>query len=139
MRKPFLNNLIYLIERENFDQNWKFSNKNDLLYIWRDFNKKNCDVRKYDKWNSLSHKFHPYSILTGQTMVESEGCCVLKLCRVCRIYNAQLLTLDVTKIWSSCRGIKSRLTQLSWKRKKGLWKDLWRLKASLSKWRCVGI
>ena len=40
----------------------------------------------------------------------------LKLCRVCRIYNAQLLTLDVTKIWSSCRGIKSRLTQLIWKK-----------------------
>ena len=55
----------------------------------------------------------------------------LKLCRVCRIYNAQLLTLDVTKIWSSCRGIKSRLTQLGWNRKKVLWKDLWRFKASL--------
>ena len=26
---------------------------------------------------TLSHKFHPYSILSGQIMVESDGYCVL--------------------------------------------------------------
>jgi hypothetical protein len=31
MQKPFLNNSFYLIERRIFTQNYKFSNKNDLL------------------------------------------------------------------------------------------------------------
>ena len=35
MRKPFLENLFCYI----FASNYKFSNENDLLYAWRDFNK----------------------------------------------------------------------------------------------------
>ena len=66
---------FYLIERKIFVQNYKFSNKNNLPCAWRDFEKKSlwCMINE-----TLCHTFHSYSILTGQTMVESESYCVLK-------------------------------------------------------------
>ena len=70
MRKPFLSNYSYFIERRIFAQNYKFSNKNDLLCAWRDF-KKNVDMIN----ETLSHKVHQYSILIGETMVESAIVC----------------------------------------------------------------
>jgi len=47
--KPFRENLLYFIEREIFASNCKFSNKNDLLCPWRDFNKTFCCVSTYHK------------------------------------------------------------------------------------------
>ena len=42
--KPFLENLFYFIERGIFESNCKFSNKNDILCAWRDFNKTFCGI-----------------------------------------------------------------------------------------------
>ena len=59
--QPFLENLFYFIERGIFASNCKFSNKNDLLCAWRDFNKTFCDVCKYYKRNfkpQISPIFH---------------------------------------------------------------------------------
>ena len=42
--KPFLENLFYFIARGIFASNCKFSNKNDLLCAWRDFNKTFCGI-----------------------------------------------------------------------------------------------
>ena len=47
--KPFLENLFYFIEKGIFGSNYKFSNKNDLLCAWRDFNKTFCEISKYHK------------------------------------------------------------------------------------------
>ena len=54
--KPFLENLFYFIERGIFASNCKFSNKNDLLCTWRDFNEIFCDVFKYHKQNFKAKK-----------------------------------------------------------------------------------
>ena len=71
MRKPFSIKSIYLIEKRNFDQKYKFSNKNDMVFTWRNF--KNIFSRPL-----FTIIFRPkillffvtYSILTGQTKVE---------------------------------------------------------------------
>ena len=47
--KPFWENIFYFIERGIFASNCKFSNKNDLLCIWRDFNKTFCGIFTYRK------------------------------------------------------------------------------------------
>ena len=48
--KPFWENIFYFIERGIFASNCKFSNKNDLLCAWRDFNKTFCGISTYHKW-----------------------------------------------------------------------------------------
>ena len=48
--KPFLENHFYFIERGIFASNFKFSNKNDLLCAWRDFNKTFCGISTYHHW-----------------------------------------------------------------------------------------
>ena len=45
----------------NFDQKYKFTNKNNMVIAWRNF--KNI-------FRPEMLKFHPYSILTGDTRVE---------------------------------------------------------------------
>ena len=50
----FMQEMIYLIERRNFDQKYKFSNKN--VNAWSNFQKKYCGMRI----NTLSHNFHSY-------------------------------------------------------------------------------
>ena len=69
---------IYLIERRNFYQMYKFSNKNDMVSAWRNF--KNIFSRPLFTiiFRPEMLKFHPYSILTGQTMVRYVIYCVLK-------------------------------------------------------------
>jgi hypothetical protein len=58
---PFLDSFIYFIKRRIFAQNDKFSNKNDLVSEWRDFNKKiEVYVQVHMIKDTLSHKFHPY-------------------------------------------------------------------------------
>ena len=53
--KPFSEIIFYFIERRFLSQNCKFSNKNDLLCAWMDFNNFFCDVCKtvstYNKWD----------------------------------------------------------------------------------------
>ena len=48
---PFSIKWIYLIERRNFDQKNKFSNKNDMVCAWSNFRKKSYGIFIYDKWN----------------------------------------------------------------------------------------
>ena len=43
------------------DQKYEVSEKNDMVCAWKSFQKKSCDMIK----ETLSHKFHPFSILTG--------------------------------------------------------------------------
>ena len=61
MRLPFSIKLIYLIEWRNFDQKYKFSNKNDMVSAWRNFQKNSCGISTYDNWNfnsQISSIFH---------------------------------------------------------------------------------
>ena len=44
MRQPFSIKWIHLIERRSFDQKYKFSNKNDMVSAWRNFQKKSCGI-----------------------------------------------------------------------------------------------
>ena len=44
----------------NFDQKYKFSNKNDMVCAWRNFQKKNLVAYLHMINETLSHKFHPY-------------------------------------------------------------------------------
>ena len=46
---------IYLIEKRSFDQNYIFSNKNDMVCAMRNFRKKSCGISTYDKWNFKPH------------------------------------------------------------------------------------
>ena len=78
MCKPFSIKLIYLIERRSFDQMYKFSNKNDMVCEWRNF-QNNLVAYLHMIIETLSHKFHPYSILTGQVTVEWLTYQVLKI------------------------------------------------------------
>ena len=54
----------------NFDQKYKFSNKNNMVSAWRNF--KNIFPRPLFIiiFRPEMLKFHPYSILTGDTRVE---------------------------------------------------------------------
>ena len=54
----------------NFYQKYKFSNKNDMVSAWRNF--KNIFLRPLFIiiFRPEMLKFHPYSILTGDTRVE---------------------------------------------------------------------
>ena len=54
----------------NFDQKYKFSNKNNMVSAWRNF--KNIFPRPLFIiiFRLEILKFHPYSILTGDTRVE---------------------------------------------------------------------
>ena len=49
MRKPFLYNYFYFIEKRVLAKNYKFSNNNDIVFGWIDFNKKICDEWIYHK------------------------------------------------------------------------------------------
>ena len=49
MRKTFSTKWIYLIERRSFDQKYKFSDKNDIVCAWRDFNSTFCVLSRYPK------------------------------------------------------------------------------------------
>ena len=54
MRKPFSIKRFFLIESRSFNQKYKFSNKNDTVCTWRNFQKKkSCGIFTYDKskWN----------------------------------------------------------------------------------------
>ena len=65
------------IEGRNFDQKYKFGNKNDLVSAWRNF--KNIFSRPLFTvifWPEIL-KFHPYSILTWETMIGFAIYCVL--------------------------------------------------------------
>ena len=59
---------IFLVHRKvGFCQNCKFSNKNDIFSAWRDFNI--FFVMYVHVINeTLSHKLHPYSILSTYWM-----------------------------------------------------------------------
>ena len=78
MRPPFSIKWIYLIEWKSFGQKYKFSNKNDMVSAWRNF--KNIFPRPLFIiiFRPEMLKFHPYSILTGDTRVEFVIYCVLK-------------------------------------------------------------
>ena len=62
-----------------FDQKYKFSNKNNMVSAWRNF--KNIFPRPLFIiiFRPEMLKFHPYSILTGDTRVEFVIYCVLSL------------------------------------------------------------
>ena len=78
MRSPFSIKWIYLIERRSFGQKYKFSNKNDMVSTWRNF--KNIFSRPLFTitFRPEMLKFHPYSILTGDSMVGFVIFCVLR-------------------------------------------------------------
>ena len=73
---------IFLIERRNFDQKYKFSNKNKMVSAWRNF--KNIFSRPLFTiiFRPEMLIFYPYSILTGNTRVEFVIYCVLRLIAV---------------------------------------------------------
>ena len=54
----------------NFDQKYKFSNKNDMVSAWRNFQKKFPRPLFIINFRPEMLKFHPYSILTGDIRVE---------------------------------------------------------------------
>ena len=70
----------------NFDQKYKFSNKNNMVSEWKNF--KNIFPRPLFIiiFRLEMLKFHPYSILTGDTRVEFVIYCVL----IKFAYNPQL-------------------------------------------------
>ena len=78
MRSPFSIKWIYFIERKSFGQKYKFRNKNDMVSTWRNF--KNTFSRPLFTiiYSPEMLKFHPYSILTGDTRVEFVIYCVLR-------------------------------------------------------------
>ena len=65
----------------NFDQKYKFINKNNMLSAWKNF--QNIFPRPLFIIISMPEmlKFHPYSILTGDTRVEFVIYSVLSLNR----------------------------------------------------------
>ena len=79
--KTFLKNLHALTMSfllANFDQKYKFSNKNDMVSTWRNF--KNIFPTRplfIIIFRPEMLKFHPHSILTGDTRVEFVIFCVL--------------------------------------------------------------
>ena len=81
MFSPFSIKWIYLIERRIFGQKYKFSNKNAMVSTWRYFKKKNSRPLFTIFFRPEMLKFHPYSILTGQTMVGFVIYCMLSLGR----------------------------------------------------------
>ena len=50
IRNAFLGKFVLFIKRGIYASNCKFSNKNDLLYAWRDFHKTFCVTSSYPKW-----------------------------------------------------------------------------------------
>ena len=68
---------LKMMMKMNFDQKYKFSNKNDMVNAWRNF------INIFSRplftviFRPEMQKFHPYSILTGQTMVRFVMYCVL--------------------------------------------------------------
>ena len=48
--KHFFEPLIYFIKGRICASNYKFSNKNDILCAWRDFNETFCGISTYHKW-----------------------------------------------------------------------------------------
>ena len=70
----------------NFDQKYKFSNKNNMVSAWRNF--KNIFPRPLFIiiFRPEMLKFHPYSILTGDTRVEFVIYCVLILLKSLSVY-----------------------------------------------------
>ena len=85
MRLTFSIKWIYLIERRNFDQKYKFSNKNDMVSAWRNF--KNIFSRPLFTiiFRPQMIKFHPYSNLTGEGKVDFLIYCMLikRKCEEC--------------------------------------------------------
>ena len=77
MRSPFSIKWIYLIERRSFDQKYKFSNKNDMVSAWRNFKNNFSRPLFTIIFRPEMLKFHPYSILTGDTIVGFVIFCVL--------------------------------------------------------------
>ena len=69
----------------NFDQKYKFSNKNNMVSAWRNF--KNIFPRPLFIiiFRPEIQKFHPYSILTGDTRVEFVIYPVLMFLPVCMV------------------------------------------------------
>ena len=61
----------------NFDQKYKFSNKNDMVSAWRNFKYIFPRPLFIIIFRPEMLKFHPYSILTGDTRVEFVIFCVL--------------------------------------------------------------
>ena len=58
------NDIPDFIKGKNFAQNCKFSNKNDIFFVHGGMSMKNFVLYVHIKNETLSHKFHPYSILT---------------------------------------------------------------------------
>ena len=54
----------------NFDQKYKFSNKNNMVSAWRNFKNNFPRPLFIIIFRPEMLKFHPYSILTGDTRVE---------------------------------------------------------------------
>ena len=98
MRQPFSIKLIYLIEKRSFDQKYKFSNKNDMVSAWRNF--KNIFSRPLFTiiFRPEMLKFHPYSILTGDTMVRFVIFCVI---------------IDVPEMFRPANKIATKITDLA--------------------------
>ena len=101
----------------NFDQKYKFSNKKNMVSAWRNFKKykfsnKNNMVSAWRNFKNIfprpliifrpeTLKFHPYSILTGDTMV-----CQWKIRCLCQMFPKIVYWHPLTKkqlcpfIWS---------------------------------------
>ena len=89
----FLHALTMSFSILNFDQKYKFSNKNGMVSAWRNF--RNIFSRPHLTiiFRSEMLRFHPYSILTGDTMVGFVIFCVLKFTKT-----QSLFTLLCTKL-----------------------------------------
>ena len=88
MCKPFSIKWIYLKKRRNFDQKYKFCNKNDMVCARRNFQKNSCNISSYDKWNfkpQISSIFHFDRVGDGQmahVLGVKELACIAPTCCV---------------------------------------------------------
>ena len=75
----FLHALTMSFLSSNFDEKYKFSNKDNMVSAWRNFRYIFSKSLFIIIFRPEMLKFHPYSILTGDTRVEFVTYCVLSL------------------------------------------------------------
>ena len=107
MRLPFSIKWIYLIERRNFDQKCKFSNKNDMVRAWRNFQKHSCGICTYDNWNfkpQISPMFH-FDRASDGWMAHVLGVNIVKKYKALGNYGQYWMEWN-TFLWSPIRILK---------------------------------
>ena len=71
LNTPYMTNSTLVEYGWNFDQNYKFSNKNNMMSAWRNFENIFARPLFIIIFRPEMLKFHPYSILTGTPELNS--------------------------------------------------------------------